>query len=125
VVGRRLGKDTQLSGAFIIDPRDGARVPDGVLVITGWNSSTNNNPTDNTVGRIVINSKSWPNTERLTYDVNATVRLRVLNVGNLVHPMHLHGFYFRVVNRTGFVGGLIPREDQVHGPTKQVLPRAA
>ena len=29
------------------------------------------------------------------------------------------------VNRTGFVGGLIPREDQAHGPTKQVLPRAA
>jgi hypothetical protein len=27
------------------------------------------------------------------------------------------------LNRTGFVGGLIPREDQAHGPTKQVLPR--
>ena len=27
------------------------------------------------------------------------------------------------MNRTGFVGGLIPREDYAHGPTKQVLPR--
>jgi hypothetical protein len=28
------------------------------------------------------------------------------------------------VNRTGFFGGLIPREDGAHGTTQQVLPRA-
>ena len=27
------------------------------------------------------------------------------------------------LNRTGFVGGLIPREDEAHGTTQQVLPR--
>jgi hypothetical protein len=26
------------------------------------------------------------------------------------------------LNRTGFVGGLIPREDGAHGTTEQVLP---
>jgi hypothetical protein len=27
------------------------------------------------------------------------------------------------MNRTGIVGGRIPREDVPHGPTEQVLPR--
>ena len=31
----------------------------------------------------------------------------------------------RCLNRTGFVGGLIPREDGAHGTTQQVLPRTA
>jgi hypothetical protein len=34
------------------------------------------------------------------------------------------GFQMKV-NRTGFVGGLIPREDGAHGTTQQVLPRTA
>ena len=52
-----------------------------------------------TVRRLLINGKSWPHTERLTYDVGETVRLRVLNVGAAVHTMHLHGFYFNVDSR--------------------------
>jgi hypothetical protein len=35
----------------------------------------------------------------------------------------LHGGGRRSVNRTGFVGGLIPREDGAYGKTQQVLPR--
>ena len=31
----------------------------------------------------------------------------------------------RAVNRTGFVGGLIPREDGAHGTTQQAFPRTA
>jgi len=30
-----------------------------------------------------------------------------------------------LLNRTGFIGGLIPREDGAHAPTQQVLPGAA
>ena len=43
-----------------------------------------------------INGLSWPHTERLRATVGDTLRWRVINVGNDVHPMHLHGFYFRV-----------------------------
>ncbi len=43
-----------------------------------------------------INGRSWPHTERLRAIVGDTVHWRVINVGNDVHPMHLHGFYFRV-----------------------------
>jgi FtsP/CotA-like multicopper oxidase with cupredoxin domain len=43
-----------------------------------------------------INGLSWPHTERLTYRVGETVHWRVINASNSTHPMHLHGFYFRV-----------------------------
>ena len=46
-----------------------------------------------------MNGKSWPHTERLTYQVGEPVHLRVINVGAAVHPMHLHGFYFNVDSR--------------------------
>jgi FtsP/CotA-like multicopper oxidase with cupredoxin domain len=48
---------------------------------------------------MVMNGKSWPHTERLTYQVGEPVHLRVINVGAAVHPMHLHGFYFSVDSR--------------------------
>ena len=48
---------------------------------------------------MVINGRSWPNTERLAYKVGDTVRMRLINAGGAVHPMHLHGFYFKVDSR--------------------------
>jgi len=48
---------------------------------------------------MVVNGRSWPHTERLSYMVGDTVRWRVLNVSTDVHPMHLHGFYYQVVAR--------------------------
>lgn len=43
-----------------------------------------------------INGRSWPHTERLSATVGDSVRWRVVNLSADVHPMHLHGFYFRV-----------------------------
>jgi hypothetical protein len=43
-----------------------------------------------------INGRSWPHTERISATVGDTVRWRVLNASQDIHPMHLHGFYFRV-----------------------------
>ena len=51
------------------------------------------------IGRIAINGRSWPHTERLAYGVGETVRMRLINASGGVHPMHLHGFYFRVDSR--------------------------
>lgn len=93
---RRAAIDTQLSGAFVIDP-SGASLADRVLLITHWVRTGDKGQL--VVGRIVINGKSWPHTEHLTYSVGDSVRLRVLNVGAAVHPMHLHGFYFNTVSR--------------------------
>jgi FtsP/CotA-like multicopper oxidase with cupredoxin domain len=46
-----------------------------------------------------MNGRSWPHTERLNYQVGDTARMRVINAGAAVHPMHLHGFYFNVDSR--------------------------
>jgi manganese oxidase len=50
----------------------------------------------------VINGLSWPHTERLTFAVGDTVRMRWINPTDSPHPMHLHGFYFDVTSRGGW-----------------------
>jgi len=46
-----------------------------------------------------INGKMFPYTESFTYDVGDSVRWRVINASDREHPMHLHGFYYRVDSR--------------------------
>jgi len=87
---------SQLSGAFIVDPAAMESSPDRVLVLTGWITAPG---TPERRVRIAINGRSWPETERLTYSVGDVVRMRVINLSNTVHPMHLHGFYFNVDSR--------------------------
>jgi FtsP/CotA-like multicopper oxidase with cupredoxin domain len=100
VIGRRRGPSTQLSGAFIVEPRNAPVTKDRVVVIALWSDSTITPgvplPRRN---RIVMNGKAWPNTERMSFAVGDTVRMRIINAGEAVHPMHLHGFYFRVNSR--------------------------
>ena len=44
-----------------------------------------------------INGRSFPATERLTYERGQTVRWAVFNASSSMnHPMHLHGFYYRL-----------------------------
>jgi manganese oxidase len=94
--------DAELSGAFIVDPRGAPTRPaDRVFVIGLW---TGRPLPGGLVGRtsvlrFTINGRSWPNTERLSYSLGDTVRFRVVNASNAVHPMHLHGFYFDVNSR--------------------------
>jgi FtsP/CotA-like multicopper oxidase with cupredoxin domain len=45
---------------------------------------------------LAINGRSWPHTERLDATIGDTLVWRVINGSPDVHPMHLHGFYFRV-----------------------------
>lgn len=43
-----------------------------------------------------INGRAWPNTERIPATVGDSLHWRVINVSPESHPMHLHGFYYRV-----------------------------
>ncbi|MFL5607636.1 MAG: multicopper oxidase domain-containing protein [Gemmatimonadaceae bacterium] len=92
--------DAELSGAFIVDPRGGS-ARDRVLLIALWSDTvlTLGNIDRSSVLRFSINGKSWPNTERIAYDVGDTVRFRVINTSAAVRPLHLHGFYFDVTSR--------------------------
>ena len=94
----RKGHDTQLSGALVVDPRGAPPGDDRVLVITGWDNGVPLGGAGR-IFRYAINGRSWPHTERLSYRVGETIRMRLANVGSGVHPMHLHGFYFNVDGR--------------------------
>ena len=95
-INQRAPADSQLSGALIIEPREGQSHQDRVLLTGIWGDS---NPANDGPRRIVINGRSWPHTERLTYRVGDSVRMRLINAGDATHPMHLHGFYFNVDSR--------------------------
>lgn len=93
-------RDSQLTGAIVIDPtgvkRDSAERIFVITVIDIFTGDTVRNRKNEDVWEPVINGRGWPHTERLRYSVGDTVRWRWLNGGYLPHPMHLHGFHFRV-----------------------------
>jgi FtsP/CotA-like multicopper oxidase with cupredoxin domain len=98
----RVRKDSQLSGAIIVDPRNGPPNADRVFVVGLYSDDP-----DSAAGRVphprdvaVFNGKSWPYTERFTYNEGDTVSWRVINASVAPHPLHLHGFYFNV-DRSG------------------------
>jgi FtsP/CotA-like multicopper oxidase with cupredoxin domain len=99
--GNRLHEDAQLTGAIIVDPPRvsfGSPPRDRILMI-GMMADTFGSEFQRGDRRnllFVINGRSWPNTERLTYNMSDTIRWRVLNVTADPHPMHLHGTYYSV-----------------------------
>jgi len=92
--GRPYKEDSQLHGAFIVDP-PGAAAPDRVFVIGMWRDRQ---AAQESFDVPVINGKSWPYTERLKYPLGSEVRWVWLNPSGNVHPMHMHGSYFRVLS---------------------------
>jgi FtsP/CotA-like multicopper oxidase with cupredoxin domain len=93
----RLESDMELVGAIVVDP-PGVTPPasERVFVLSWWFTIDSTSP--NGLGRstMAINGLSWPHTERLDMVQNDSVRWRVINLTEIEHPMHLHGFYFRV-----------------------------
>ncbi|MFL5609023.1 MAG: multicopper oxidase domain-containing protein [Gemmatimonadaceae bacterium] len=95
-------RDAEMSGAFVIDPRDAAAsARDRVFLIALWSAKPlpGGIVGRNSLLRFTINGRAWPNTERLSYAVGDTVRFRLVNTTIAPHPMHLHGFYFDVNSR--------------------------
>ena len=100
-----------LAGAIVVDSAESAGAPnDRVFVIMETPDSlfaahvtpAGRPPVDD-VGRLIytIDGRSWPETERIAATVGDTLHWRVLNASHDVHPMHLHGFYYRVDAFTG------------------------
>lgn len=93
-IGRRTPIETQLAGAFIVDP-SGAAATDRIFVIGVWYKEAQFR-----IGTrpqlATVNGKSWPYAERLTFQVGESVHWRWLNPSVSEHSMHLHGFYYQV-----------------------------
>ncbi|OYV64770.1 MAG: hypothetical protein B7Z72_12870, partial [Gemmatimonadetes bacterium 21-71-4] len=94
---QRQYQDAHLNGALIVDPAGATPKPDRVFVVERWMPRADTSLAHNQWFELfTINGRPWPLTERLTYDVGDSVRWRIINASNAVHPFHLHGFYFRV-----------------------------
>ncbi len=110
--------DSQLTGAFIVDSA-GAVPKDRIFIITETvdQAPPIRNDPRGMPGRefTAINGRSWPYTERLHYTVGDTIHWRLINTTFQSHPMHLHGFYFRV----DAAGAADPNVDTVYTPLQQ------
>jgi FtsP/CotA-like multicopper oxidase with cupredoxin domain len=83
-----------LLGAFIIERRTPRAVEkadiDYVLILNdGYHGFT-------------INGKSFPATEPITAKLGQKVRIRFMNEGMMIHPMHLHGMPMKVIDKDGW-----------------------
>lgn len=92
--------DSQLTGALIVDPpgESGKKPRDQIWVVTEWFLPYPDRPFESV---LVFNGKAWPHNERLTLKQGDSVHWRMINAAAIEHPMHLHGFYFRVTSRGG------------------------
>ena len=97
----RYWLDSQLTGAFVVDSV-GAPPPSSqerIWLITEWFFDV---PQARVFeAALVFNGKAWPYNERLTFAQGDSVHFRVINAAAVEHPLHLHGFYFRVGRQGG------------------------
>ena len=83
-----------LLGAFIVDPADTSREPqvdaDYTLILN-----------DSTLG-FTINGKEFPYTQPIIAKLGERIRIRYMNEGFMIHPMHLHGIPQLVIAKDGY-----------------------
>lgn len=105
------------------DPRQGRVDRDFALFLNEWHVPVGTSvpePTEmNDFNLFTFNGRAWPGTEPLVVRTGEKVRLRFANVGQDVHPVHLHGHTFRV---TGTDGGPVPPSAQFRETTVLVAP---
>lgn len=122
-VGSDRGYENMMQGALVIDP-PGRPIRDRVFVIGVWEeeplAAVPEAPQRET---LVVNGKSWPHTERLVHTIGDTIRWRWINASERVHPMHLHGYFFRVDEKSTFLENRdIAPEDRWLAVTEQLEP---
>jgi FtsP/CotA-like multicopper oxidase with cupredoxin domain len=83
-----------LLGAFIIEPRNPRPIEradvDYVMILN-----------DGSHG-YTINGKGFPATEPIVAKMGQKVRVRFMNEGMMIHPMHLHGMHMTVIDKDGW-----------------------
>lgn len=83
-----------LLGAFIIEPRDKTNEP---VVDAEYTMILN----DSGLG-YTINGKSFPATQPIVAKKGQKIRIRFMNEGLMIHPMHLHGMPKLVIAKDGY-----------------------
>jgi FtsP/CotA-like multicopper oxidase with cupredoxin domain len=84
-------KSKGLYGVLQIDPKDEIKTYDReYFQVIGELS-----------GFFVINGKSFPSTDVMEAKLGERVRIRLVNLGEMPHPMHSHGFATKIVGTDG------------------------
>jgi FtsP/CotA-like multicopper oxidase with cupredoxin domain len=83
-----------LLGAFIVEPRSPMAIEkvdvDYVMILNdGYHGYT-------------LNGKGFPATEPVVAKLGQKVRIRFMNEGMMIHPMHLHGMHMTVITKDGW-----------------------
>jgi FtsP/CotA-like multicopper oxidase with cupredoxin domain len=83
-----------LLGAFIIEPKRKRAIEnvdvDYVMILNdGYHGYT-------------VNGKGFPATEPIVAKLGQKVRIRFMNEGMMIHPMHLHGMHMTVIDKDGW-----------------------
>ena len=113
LTGFRAIEDTQLDGVIIVDAPNARPDPNErtlAMSIACRGDPTSRSGLDRCT--MAINGLSWPHTERLTYTQGDSIRWRVINFTEIDHPMHLHGFFFRVNAKGDGVADSVYTPDQ-------------
>ena len=81
-------------GAFIIEPKKKRAIEnvdvDYVMILNdGFHGYT-------------LNGKGFPATEPIVAKLGQKVRIRFMNEGMMIHPMHLHGMHMTVIDKDGW-----------------------
>jgi FtsP/CotA-like multicopper oxidase with cupredoxin domain len=83
-----------LLGAFIVEPKRPRKIEkvdrDYILILN-----------DGAHG-YTFNGKGFPATQPLVAKVGEKVRIRYMNEGMMIHPMHLHGMHMTVIDKDGW-----------------------
>jgi FtsP/CotA-like multicopper oxidase with cupredoxin domain len=82
-----------LSGAFIVDPRDGGsgRYDQDRIVLL-----------NNIEGHYLVNGKEFPNVDPWLVRKGDLLRVRMINISPIeIHPMHFHGHFTKEVAKDG------------------------
>jgi len=83
--------DKGLLGAFIVVPKAGeTKVASDVVMVI------NDGPLGYT-----LNGKSFPATRPIVMKMGQRLRIRYMNEGQIIHPMHLHGLVQQVIAKDG------------------------
>ena len=115
--------DSQLNGVIVVDAPN-ARTDDHIFLLSEWFHPYDDRRQAFEVVN-VINGKAFPHTERVTLPQGDSARFRIVNTMSFPHPMHLHGFYYRIEE----VGGkripsnrqLLSNTDLVRAGTSEVF----
>ncbi|HZP55977.1 MAG TPA: multicopper oxidase domain-containing protein [Dehalococcoidia bacterium] len=82
-----------LTGAFIVDPRDGGDGQydqDHIMFL------------NNIAGHYLVNGKEFPNIDPYLVKKGDVIRVRMINMSAIeVHPMHFHGHFTKEIARDG------------------------